>query len=229
MLISTISMVGEDFSPELWQCFQTLTATWKPPRSFGCTLNRLRLCCRCAIYASPPLCCMTDLSENQQMSIFIYSHVCMRLCTHALFLEWDWGRNCWPLGARGFLIPIPHTEVKNQWTAESHDLLPEKVSVHTAARCLLHTAVGHGCVCTYPTGLASAWNTHTHKLLITSHTSNFLVLAGLAAVSQLFVWTPVQSLWFVMKLWAKRRAARRGGDTRRFHSHYTVTHLLPAS
>ena len=99
--------------------------------------------------------------------------------------------------ARGFLIPIPHTGVKNQRTAESHDLLPEKVSIRTAARCLLHTTVGHGCVCVHTlqalhqleTRTHTHTHTHTHKLLITSHnfiTSNLLVLAGPAAVSQLF-------------------------------------------
>lgn len=87
--------------------------------------------------------------------------------------------------ACGFLILILHTEVKKQWTAESHDLLPEKVSDDPAARCL-HTAVWHGHVRIPCRHCISLKNTHTHELLVTSHTQNRLSLVKLGSVSQLF-------------------------------------------
>lgn len=194
MLISTISMIGEDFSLEHWQNLQTVTVTVKALRPFR-SLTRLRQCCRRAIAMLVQVLVVWQTGEIHETFIFMHALV----HTHP-FLDRDWGRSCWPQQRLWFLILIPHAAVKKQWAAESHNLLSEKVIDDLAARCL-QTVVWHECVRIHCRPCTSM--ERKYKLVMTSRTQNLLSLVRLEIVAELFLWMLVQSLWFEMKPWTR--------------------------
>lgn len=153
----------------------------------------------------------------------------MCLCMHTLASRFPWWRLRKKLltskNACGFLILIPHTEVTKQWTAESHDLLPERFSDDPTARCL-HAAVWHGCVCIPCRPCISLKGTQASPNF--THKTCFLLWGSGLLVSCLCerLFKDFGLKWSCER---KRRAAWRGGDTRHFLSHYIVTHPLPAS
>lgn len=216
MLISTISMIGEHFFLEHWQNFQTVTVTVKALRPFR-SLARLRQCCRCAIAMLVQVLVVWQTCERHETFIFMHALV----HTHP-FLDRDWGRSCWPQQRLWFLILIPHAAVKKQWAADPHNLLSEKVTDNLAARCL-QTIVWHECVrihCRPCTSLR-----RKYKLVMTSRTQNLLSLVRAGDCR----WAVFVNACSKPLIWNEAVNKKRGGDTRHFHSHDSVTHPLPAS
>lgn len=190
MLISTISMIGEDFSLEHWQNLQTVTVSVKALRPFR-SLTRLRQCCRCAIAMLVQVLVVWQTCERHETFIFLHALVHTRP-----FLDRDWGRSCWPQQRLWFLILIPHAVVKKQWAADSHNLLSEKVIDDLAAAVFKRLSGTNACA--YTAGLAPAWNGNTSLSW-----QNLLSLVRLEIVAELFLWMLVQSLWSEMKPWTR--------------------------
>lgn len=161
-----------------------------------------------------------DRPAREMRNTYLYSFGCKRQL-HILSLLLRWGRSCWPQMCQR--ISHPHSTHEGQNATNRR--VPQPLCQRRLAVTLLpaaFTLMPGICVYTYPEGLASSWNDPLKLHRSFTHVETCI----LGIVSQLFVWTFVQSLWFETKLWAKKKGSR---DTRHFHSHYTVTHPLPVS